>query len=580
MAGLRTGEWTLSELPGGRKADAEVRKVRRLVARFERSRGLLKPSISPSQMLRMISLVEDIHDAMSRVYSHASLSYAADTQSERAGARVAAMTRLSAQVANDMLFFDQWWKVDLDARNARRLLAHLGPLAGHFAYMRLMARHTLPEAQERIINIMDVTGSSALVRLYDRLTSAFEYRVGRKTMGREELGALVRSPRASVRRAAYRALLSKFASNRGTLGDIYSSVSSEWGSVEVGLRSHKSAISPRNMANNVDDRTVSALLRTCEKNAPVFRRFFAAKARMIGLEKMRRYDLYAPVPGGKARNSYASAVKGVLGAMSDFSPEMAAMAGQVMDSCHVDSSVRKGKRDGAFCSTVSPGLLPYVLLSFTGTVEDTFTLAHELGHAIHSIAASSQSILTQHAPLPLAETASTFSETLLHDALMRTAPPARRRAMIASRLDSLYATIMRQSFFTLFEQRAHTMVESGATAGEISGEYMRGLRAQFGRTVDVSGDFADEWVAIPHFYHSPFYCYAYSFGCLMALSLFSRYASEGAGFAPTYLGILAAGGSEKPEDLMARHGFDIGSASFWQEGMDYVAEQARDLERG
>ena len=197
MAGLRTGEWTLSELPGGRKADAEVRKVRRLVARFERSRGLLKPSISPSQMLRMISLVEDIHDAMSRVYSHASLSYAADTQSESAGARVAAMTRLSAQVANDMLFFDQWWKVDLDARNAQRLLAHLGPLAGHFAYMRLMARHTLPEAQERIINIMDVTGSSALVRLYDRLTSAFEYRVGRKTMGREELGALVRSPRAS-----------------------------------------------------------------------------------------------------------------------------------------------------------------------------------------------------------------------------------------------------------------------------------------------------------------------------------------------------------------------------------------------
>ncbi|MDD9809468.1 MAG: M3 family oligoendopeptidase [Thaumarchaeota archaeon] len=578
-AAARAGAWSLSELPGPREAAAEERRLRRAVAALGRSRRLLRPSITAAQVARIVSRIEAIHDSLGRIHAHAALSHAADTRSEEASARLAAAERLAAQVSNGMLFFEQWWKVGLDARNARRILGGLGRLEGHFAHMRLMARHTLPEAQERIINIMEVTGTSALVRLYDRLTSAYEYRVGRRSMGREELSALVRSPRATVRRAAYRALLSRFAANRGTLADIYSSVASEWESVEVGLRSHASPISVRNMANNVDDRTVSALLRACEGGAPVFRRFFAAKARMLGLGKMRRYDLYAPVPGGRARNSYAEATGRVLGAMSSFSPEMASMARRVIESCHVDSEVRKGKRDGAFCSTVTPGLDPYVLMSFTGTVEDTFTLAHELGHAVHSVAASSQSILAQGAPLPLAETASTFSEALLHDSLMEGAPPARRRAMLSSRLDSLYATIMRQSFFTLFEQRAHKMVASGATAGEISAEYARGLRAQFGTSVEVSADFADEWVAIPHFYHAPFYCYAYSFGCLMALALSARRAEEGPAFAPTYMGILAAGGSEKPEDLMGRHGFDIGRASFWRGGMDYVARQARELER-
>ena len=573
------GRWDLSELVGPKKEAAHMRAVKKRVAAFAKSRARLRPSISAKELLGLVSKLEAIHEQFGLAASHASLSYAADTQSEKATARAAATDRLAAQIANDLLFFGHWWKLELDGRNARRLLGGLGDLAGYFAHMRAAARYTLPEPQERIINIMDVTGSSALVRIYDKITSGFRYRVGSREMGREELTALVRSPRAPVRRAAYTALLSKFAANRGVLADIYSSVVSEWGAVEVGLRSFSSPISARNMANDIDDRTVEALLASCKKNAGLFRRFFAAKARMLGLERIRRYDLYAPASRRKERHTYAGALGLVLAAMSEFDPKMAAMARRLADERHIDSGVRPGKRDGAFCSTVSPGITPYVLLSFAGTREDVFTLAHELGHAVHSVAASSQSILTQSAPLPVAETASTFSEMLLYDHLVRRAGAPQRRALLASKLDSLYATIARQSFFTLFEIDAHGLVAGGADASQISDAYMANLGSQFGRSVEVSADFAGEWAAIPHFYHAPFYCYAYAFGNLMALSLFSRYKREGPSFSGTYLDILGAGGSEKPEDLMSARGFDISRGAFWQEGFDYVRSQLGELER-
>ena len=556
-----------------------MNRLERLLRSFARSKPRLVSGIKPAELTRIISKVEEICDELSHIASFASLSYAANTQSEEAAARVASTSRLAARVANEILFFTQWWKLELDERNARRLLAGLGRVRGYFEHMRLTSKHTLPEPQERIINIMDITGSSALVRLYDTITSGFEYRVGSRRMNREKLMPLVRSRQAQTRRAAYSALLSKFRTNRAVLGDIYTNVVSEWDAVEVNLRSHGSAISVRNTTNNIDDRTVSALLDSCQKNMRIFRRFFSTKAEILGQEKLRRYDLYAPISGASRRYSYDDAIRNVLAAMSDFDPRMSKMATRMIEARHIDSSVRHGKRDGAFCSTVSPRLLPYVLLSFTGTSEDMFTLAHELGHAVHSIAASSQSILTQEAPLPVAETASTFSEMLLYDHLIKNTRSNTRRRMLASKIDSLYATIARQSFFTMFEIDAHRLVAGSSNIGEVSDAYIKSLRNQFGKSVDVSDDFADEWVAIPHFYHTPFYCYAYAFGNLMALSLFSRHKAEGRQFADTYLGILAAGGSEKPEDLMLRHGFDIGNRTFWQDGFDYVSEQVRLFER-
>ena len=336
----------------------------------------------------------------------------------------------------------------------------------------------------------------------------------------------------------------------------------------------------RNIANDVDDKTIESLLHVCKKNSTVFQRFFIQKAKLLEMKKLRRYDLYAPASTNfKEKNySYNNSVKLVFESLGKFSPRLEKFARNVFDQKHIDSEIRKGKRDGAFCSTLTPKLTPFVLVNFTGKTRDMFTLAHELGHAVHSQAAQNCSILVQDAPLPLAETASTFSELLLYDNISSKINDIEKKIMLSEKIDDLYATIMRQSFFTIFEVDAHEQIGKGTTIDEISKTYFRNLKEQFGNSVMISDDFAIEWSCIPHFYHSPFYCYAYSFGNLLALSLFQRYKIEGKDFEPHYIEILAAGGAKKPETLLSEHNIDIRSPKFWQEGFDYISTQVKELE--
>ncbi|MFB5611463.1 MAG: M3 family oligoendopeptidase, partial [Nitrosopumilaceae archaeon] len=442
----------------------------------------------------------------------------------------------------------------------------------------------LTEPEERIINTLDVTGVTALVKLYDKITNAFEYqaKIGTKTkkMTREELTSLVRNPKAKIRETAYKALFSKFKTNKGVLGEIYQNIVLNWKDEGIDIRGYPSPISMRNVGNDVDDKTITSLLDVCKKNAPIFQKFFLQKAKMIGMKKLRRYDLYAPSVNIKEKTyPYDKSVKLVLESLEKFSPKLSNFAKKVFTEKHIDSSNRPGKRDGAFCSTLTPKITPYVLVNFTGKTKDVFTLAHELGHAVHSQAASDKSILVSDAPLPLAETASTFSELLLYDNLAGEISDEEKRMMLSEKIDDLYASIMRQAFFTLFEIDAHKQIANSTTVDELSKTYLKNLNVQFGNSLNLTDDFALEWSCIPHFYHTPFYCYAYSFGNLLALSLFQRYKKEGNDFVSSYINILAAGGAEKPEALLSKYGMDIRSTKFWQDGFDYIKEQVNELSK-
>ncbi len=352
-----------------------------------------------------------------------------------------------------------------------------------------------------------------------------------------------------------------------------------WRDEGIDMRGFSSPIMIRNISNNVDNETTKTLLNVCRKNTKIFQKYFQQKAKLLGMKKLRRYDLYAPGKSKiKERNySYDKSVKLVLESLSKFSPVLSEYANNVFKKNHVDSIIRPGKASGAFCSTPSPKLTPYVLLNFTGKSRDVFTLAHEIGHAIHSISASDKSILVSDASLPLAETASTFSEMLLYDNLSKTVGEQEKKSMLSEKLDDFYATIGRQSFFTLFEIEAHKQIANSTTIDEISKTYLRNLNEQFGNSVKVSEDFGIEWSCIPHFHHAPFYCYAYAFGNLLALSLFQRYKKEGKSFAPTYIEILSAGGTKKPEKLLHESGIDITKPRFWQDGFDYIRDQVKEL---
>jgi len=583
---IQLGRWDLSELAKNPKSQAFQKQIQELenqAKKFEKIKLKLDPKMSSKKFMDILQEVEKISEKMSKIGGYASLSYSSDTRSDEATSLMTKMSKLGSEISNKILFFDLWWKIQIDEKNAKRLMKDAGELTEYLAHKRLFAKYALSEPEEKIINTLDVTGISALVKLYDKITNAYEYKMkiaGKiKKMTREELTNYVRSTKPKIRETAYKTILTKYTENKGVVGEIYQNIVLNWRDEGIEIRGYKTPISMRNIGNDVDDKTIESLLSVCRKNSSVFQKFFVQKAKMLKIKKLRRYDVYAPATANiKEKNyTYSKSVKLVFESLGKFSETLEEFARKVFNENHIDSAVRQGKRDGAFCSTVSPKITPYVLVNFTGKSRDVFTLAHELGHAVHSQAAQDRSILVQDASLPLAETASTFSELLLYDNLSDKISDDEKKIVLSEKIDDLYATIMRQSFFTIFEIDVHKQIGKGTTVDEISKTYLQNLKEQFGNSVSLSEDFGIEWSCIPHFYHTPFYCYAYSFGNLLALSLFQRYKKEGKDFVPSYINILAAGGARKPEKLLSEHGFDIRSPKFWQEGFDYVDEQVKAL---
>ncbi|MDI1495320.1 MAG: pepF/M3 family oligoendopeptidase (pepF, pepB) [Cenarchaeum symbiont of Oopsacas minuta] len=572
--------WDLSEII--KTPNKNVTKIIHRAEKFAKQYRNTKASISIDQFNKAMCDVNNIYEDTKSISSYAMLQHSEDTQSNNANALLSNAEKISAGIENKTLFFELWWQKEIDEKNAQRLALKSKHFEYYLTFLRRMAKYSLTESEEKVINILDTTGQSAMVRLYDRITNKFSYTVGnKKNMTREELTTLIRSPKATIRKAAYRQILGKYDENIGVLGDIYQNIVMRWENIGINMRGFATPISIRNMTNDIDDKTVSVLLDICCKNRGIFYDYFKLKAKYTGNKKLQRYDLYAPmaIQKNERKYEYNTAVHMVLCALYSFNPKISKWAKSVFDANHVDSQVRMGKRDGAFCATVRPNILPYVLLSYTNRLSDVFTLAHEIGHAIHSIAASEKPALVQEASLPLAETASTFSEMLLYESITKKISDTERASLLAEKIADWYATIMRQSYFTIFENNAHKVISNGGNSDKLSKIYQTNLKEQFGNAVSVSDDFSAEWICIPHFYHAPFYCYAYSFGNLLALALYQRYKKEDSSFDQQYIQILAGGGSKNPKTLLQEHGVDINSKKFWQGGFDYIDEQISELKR-
>ncbi|NPV41465.1 MAG: M3 family oligoendopeptidase [Anaerolineae bacterium] len=577
--------WSLDDLyPSGdsREMQTAFNQLEKLVGAFEKVRPELKDDLPCERFLRIIKDMEAIVKLMQRIGGYAELWFSEDTQNQAALSLLAKVEQLSADVSNRVLFFSLWWK-ELDDKSAQRLIKDSGDYRYWLEEMRHFKPHTLSEAEEKIINIKDVTGSNALITLYDSFTNRYTFKISvegeEKEVTRGELMTYVRMPDAELRAAAYRELYRVFGQDGNILGQMYQTVVRDWRNENIGLRHYASPISARNLGNDIPDEVVDTLLEVCQKNAPIFQRFFKLKARLLKMERLRRYDIYAPIAASSKEFSLGHGVELIMDAFDSFDPRFASLAMQVINEKHVDSQVRKGKRSGAFCATINPELTPWVLINYQGHSDDVATLAHELGHAIHSLLASKHSIFTQHACLPLAETASTFGEMMLVDRLLaEERDESVRRDLLFRQVDDSYATIMRQAFFALFEKQAHAMTEQGASVDDLSDAYFKNLQTQFGDALDISEEFKWEWVSIPHIYHTPFYVYAYAFGQLLVLSLYKQYKEEGDSFKPSYVKLLSTGGSQAPVEMLKEAGFDVRQAAFWQGGFNVIDELVRQLE--
>ena len=577
--------WSLSDLfPAHDSPEMQVAfdELDGKVTEFEALRPSLTAEISPEAFLDAIHLLETISRIAYRIASYASLGFAANTQDQVLQTFLADVQSRLAVIDNRTLFFSLWWK-GLEDTTADRLMTFSGDYHYWLEEIRHFKPHTLSEPEEKIINIKDVTGFRAIINLYETLTNRYTFRLpveGEvKELTRGEVMVYARHYDPALRAAAYQELYRVYGQDGNILGQMYQTVARDWHNENLDMRHFTDPLAVRNLANDIPNDVVNTLLGVCQDNTSVFQRFFRLKARWLGMDHLRRYDIYAPVVKTDKKYKFDDAANMVFDAFQRFEPKIADLARRVLEQDHLDSEVRKGKSSGAFCSTVAPDITPWVLVNYQGKPDDVATLAHELGHAIHSQLAAEHSLFTFHSSLPLAETASTFGEMMLVDRLLATEKDESvRQTMLFRQVDDAYATVMRQAQFAIFERLAHELVQQGATVDELSNAYLENLHGQFGDAVEVSDEFRWEWVSIPHIYHTPFYVYAYTFGQLLVLSLYQQYKMEGEAFKPRYLKILSAGGSKSPEQILTDAGINMHNADFWQGGFDVIKALVEQLE--
>ncbi|MEM7348528.1 MAG: M3 family oligoendopeptidase [Chloroflexota bacterium] len=577
--------WSLDALLAaseGPVVDEAIAELEAATAAIEALRPQLSPDLSADAFADMIETTERFSRAANRLGAYGQLWFTEDTQNQAALGFMGKMEQLVTEAYNRILFFGLWWK-GLEDEVVERLIAHSGKARYYFEQERLFKDHTLEENAEQIVNLKNINGVDAIVTIYDMITNKFVFELDvdgeKKELTRGELMTYVRSPLPEMREAAYKEQFRVYDQEASVLAQIYIHRVRDWSSENLNLRNFTSPIAVRNLANDIPDEVTNTLLDVCAEQAHIFHRYFKLKAEWLNLPKLRRYDLYAPLSKSSTKKiEYNDAVTMVLDGFQEFSPLVADEARRIFTEGHIDAEIRPNKRSGAFCASILPELTPWVLANYSGEPRDVATLAHELGHAIHALLANDHSVLTFHSALPMAETASVFSEMLLTDRLLADeSDTAIQREILADAVDDIYATVLRQAYFVLFERDAHEIIASGGTMKELNERYLANLQQQFGDAIELSEDFQQEWICIPHIYHTPFYCYAYSFGQLLALSLYQQYKEQGAEFTPKFLKILKYGGSASPNHILSEAGINMADPDFWRSGFKVIEQMINRL---
>ena len=440
--------------------------------------------------------------------------------------------------------------------------------------------HMLTEPEEKILAEKAVTGRSAWVRFFDEVHGAARYTFDGQEMTRDQVLTRLYSPDRDLRRRAQELVTGGLKDMSRTTTFIMNNILADKASDDR-LRSYPTWISARNMGNEVDDATVDALVAAVTSRYDIVARYYNIKRRLLGVDELFDYDRYAPLPSADKHYAWDEARSIVLNAYGNFDPRLSDIAAMFFDRRWIDAAIRPGKRGGAFSAGTVPSVHPYILMNYEARPRDVMTLAHELGHGVHQKLSGVQGLLQADTPLTTAETASVFGEMLVfQDLLAREDDPKIRLAMLTSKIEDSFATAFRQISMNRFEQAAHTArrSEGELSAERISELWMGSQRPMFGESVTLTDNYAMWWSYIPHFIATPGYVYAYAFGELLVLALYARYKQSPAGFADAYVGMLTAGGSNWPHEIVKPLGVDLTDPDFWQKGLGILAEMVGEAE--
>ena len=588
-SGLAAGvRWDLSDLytgPDDPAIDADLDRALERAGDFASRHRDAVASLSAVGLAAAIDELESLNEPVVRAACYSQLLFAADTSDPRHGALMQRVQERISEIKNTLLFFELEW-VAVESGTADALLGDpaLAKRRHFLSSVRRYRAHLLTEPEERILEETANTGRRAFGRLFDEIMSSMRFQVEAngesEELGEEEVLARLYSPDREARRAASSALTRGLRSHSGTLAFIFNTLVQDK-AIDDRLRGYGKPMDSRNLGNEIEAPAVESLLNACVARYPLVARYYRLKARILGLDRLEDFDRYAPVSSEQGSLSFSDAQRLVIDAYGDFAPEMARIAQRFFTDRWIDAELRPGKRGGAFSASTLPQLHPYVLLNYTGNPRDVMTVAHELGHGVHQTLAAGQGLFEQDTPLTTAETASVFGEMLVFRRLLKMETNEQvRLGLLCGKLEDAFATVFRQVCMTRFEESLHAARRSeGELAIERVNElWLEANRPMFGDAVRLSDDYGWWWLYIPHFVHSPFYCYAYAFGELLVLALLRCYDEQGDAFVPRYLDLLRAGGSDSPEVLLAKLDLDIGAPRFWEGGLALLEELVAEAE--
>lgn len=571
-------EWDLGDLypaPDSPELTADIEALDARVSDFAATYQGRLADLDAAAMLDCVEAYQQIDILAGRIMSYVGLRYYQNTTDPVRAKQMGDLQGRITDLTAPLVFFGLEFNRIPDDRYDAVFTASDGPARYKpvFDRMRAMRPYQLSDELEQFLHDNSVVGAAAWNRLFDETTAGLTFEVAGETLGLEATLNLLTDHDRARREAGARALATVFTANVGLFTRIHNTLAKEK-AIEDKWRKMPSPQHGRHLSNHVEPEVVEALRNAVTAAYPrLSHRYYALKARWLGLEKLQVWDRNAPLPTETPRLiDWPEAQATVLDAYAGFSPALADLARPFFDKGWIDAGVKPGKAPGAFAHPTVTTVHPYILLNYLGKPRDVMTLAHELGHGVHQRLAAEQGELLASTPLTLAETASVFGEMLTFRALLaRTTDPAQKKALLAGKVEDMINTVVRQIAFYDFECRLHAdRAEGELTPDDINALWMQIQHESLGPVFDYMPGYETFWTYIPHFVHSPFYVYAYAFGDGLVNALYAAYEDGLPDFQQKYFDLLKAGGSRHHKDLLAPFGLDASDPAFWDKGLSMI----------
>uniref|UniRef100_A0A7V4CMU8 Peptidase M3 n=1 Tax=Fervidobacterium pennivorans TaxID=93466 RepID=A0A7V4CMU8_FERPE len=571
-------EWKLEKIFANDEAAIEnarihLEEVKRIANEIERE-------TAPQKLARLIRDFEEHMDEFARSIQYAWMRYSVDTESVESQKVLGIIQQLSAQLQEQ----DAIVEVKLAALSDD-VLEEIIKMDGNYEHMIRhiveKRKHLLSKDAEQVLALTSVSRRDGIAKIHSRLQSSYTFEMEldgeNKTLTVEEIKALRRSTNGELRKRAMKLFLERFQDDAIVLTEVYNLVIRDY-DTESRLRRFPRPISMMNFANEVSDDIVDRLIDVTNEKTEILRKYYDWKSKVIG-EKLTLADIYAPISNKKKEFSFEEAKDIILESYYAFDEKAGSVVESFFKEERIDLYPRKGKVSGAYCIYATTKLPPYVLTNFTNDMYDVMTLAHELGHGLHGSLSRKQTFFNHDTPLTLAELASVFGEFLVFDNLKNKLSKEEKMALIASKIEDIFATTFRQNMFTNFEIRAHDLASKNGYVGwdELNNIYHEELERVFGNVVEIPEWYNNEWASIPHIYETPFYVYAYNFAQCLVIALYQEYLEEGKAFVGKYLELLESGGRYSPEKLLEKVGIDLRKEGFWENAFKFVDRLVEEL---